>query len=304
VHGILRDADNHFRTALAAGFLAGDLNNTAIVAPRFAANSSAPGNQAGNCHDVMAEDEANWICDPQRTDSWRSGGTDLGGDKLSSFAFMDEILHRLARKDLFPNLRTIVVAGHSAGGQFVTRYEMLNQVHDGLGVAVSYIVSNPSTYAYVDDLRPTAGALPTTVSAGAPGYSPPASSTPGVAFVPYADARNCGGFNLWPYGLKGRTGYSSELTDEQVTKQLVSRPVTYLLGEVDILPLGVFDGSCPAMAQGATRLARGLAFSRYVKEMYGAQHKTVVIPYCGHSARCMFTSDFALPLMFPNDEKR
>jgi hypothetical protein len=57
------------------------------------------------------------------------------------------------------------------------------------------------------------------------------------------------------------------------------------------------------MAQGATRLARGLAFSRYVKEMYGAQHKTVVIPYCGHSARCMFTSDIALPLMFPNDEK-
>jgi hypothetical protein len=29
-----------------------------------------------------------------------------------------------ARKDVFPNLNSIVVAGHSAGGQFVIRYEM------------------------------------------------------------------------------------------------------------------------------------------------------------------------------------
>ena len=42
VHGILRDADNHFRTALAAAFLADALNDTIIVAPRFASNSSAP----------------------------------------------------------------------------------------------------------------------------------------------------------------------------------------------------------------------------------------------------------------------
>src|SRR5450631_3871167 len=45
VHGINRDADNHFRTVLAAAFLAGALNNTLIVSPRFASNSSAPGNQ-------------------------------------------------------------------------------------------------------------------------------------------------------------------------------------------------------------------------------------------------------------------
>src|SRR5438034_2131062 len=45
VHGCInRDADNHFRTVLAAAFLAGALNNTVIVSPRFASNSSAPGN--------------------------------------------------------------------------------------------------------------------------------------------------------------------------------------------------------------------------------------------------------------------
>src|SRR6516225_1570953 len=40
VHGINRDADNHFRTALAAAFLANALNDTLIVVPRFASNSS------------------------------------------------------------------------------------------------------------------------------------------------------------------------------------------------------------------------------------------------------------------------
>jgi pimeloyl-ACP methyl ester carboxylesterase len=299
VHGINRDADNHFRTALAAAFLAGSLNDTVIVAPRFASNSSAPGNQTGNCRDALAPDEANWICEAQRPDTWRSGGSTLGAGKLSSFAFMDEILRSLARKQVFPNLKMIVVAGHSAGGQFVMRYEMLNQVHDSLGVPVSYVVSNPSSYAYVDNLRPTTSALPTTVSATAPGYNPPATSSAPPPFVPYADAANCAGYDAWPYGLKGRPGYSSGLTDAQVTNQLAARPVTYLLGEADILPLGVFDTSCPATAQGPTRLGRGLAFSKYVREHHGALHNTVVVPFCSHSARCMFTSDVALPLIFP-----
>ena len=58
VRGILRDADNHFRTALAAAFLANGLDDTMIVAPRFASNSSAPGNEVGSCRDALAADEA------------------------------------------------------------------------------------------------------------------------------------------------------------------------------------------------------------------------------------------------------
>jgi hypothetical protein len=201
---------------------------------------------------------------------------------------MDEIVRRLAHKDVFPNLKSVVVAGHSAGGQFVIRYEMANQVHDSVGVPISYVVSNPSTYPYVDGLRPTSTALPTTIAAAAPGFIPAAPAVPPPAFVPYADAKNCAGYDTWPYGLTSRIGYAA-------------RRVTYLLGEADILPLGVFDTSCPATAQGPTRLARGLAFGRYVKEHHGgANHNTVVVPFCGHSARCLFTSDLALPLIFPN----
>ena len=95
-------------------------------------------------------------------------------------------------------------------------------------------------------------------------------------------------------------GYASRISESQLQSQLTQRAVTYLLGEADILPLGVFDTSCPAMAQGPTRLARGLAFGRYVNEKLGAHHDTIVVPFCGHSARCLFTADVALPLIFPD----
>ena len=287
VHGINRDADNHFRTALAAAFLAGALND----------------NENGNCADALATDEANWICETMRPDTWRSGGPVVEGgvinDKLTSFDFVDEIIRRLARKDVFPHMKAIVVAGHSAGGQFVQRYEMSNQVHDSAGVPISYVVSNPSSYAYVDDLRPTTSALPITVAAIAPGFTPPLPKTPPPAFVPYSDAKNCTAYGNWPYGLKNRIGYAARLTEDQLKEQLATRPVTYLLGEADIFPLGVFDTSCPALAQGPTRLGRGLAFARYMNEQQGAHHNTVVVPFCSHSQRCMFTSDLALPLIFP-----
>lgn len=300
VHGINRDADNHFRTVLAAAFLAGALDDTVIIAPRFASSSSAPGNESGDCHDPLAPNEANWICQAQRPDTWRSGGPEIGPatekDKVTSFDFADEIIRRLAQKDIFPNLKKIVVAGHSAGGQFVMRYEMSSPVPDSARIPISYVVANPSSYAYLDTLRPTANALPATI---APGFTPPVPATPPAPFVPFSDAKNCTGYNNWPYGLKNRSGYAARINDDQLQKQLVNRSVTYLLGEVDILPLGIFDTSCPAMAQGTTRLARGLAFGKYVKEIYGAQHATVVVPFCSHSARCMFTADITLPLIFP-----
>jgi hypothetical protein len=78
-------------------------------------------------------------------------------------------------------------------------------------------------------------------------------------------------------------------------KQLAERSVVYLLGEIDILPLGGFDGSCPAMAQGPTRLARGEAFAKYVNEKYAAKHEVKIVHLCGHNARCMFTAKTRCP---------
>jgi pimeloyl-ACP methyl ester carboxylesterase len=269
VHGAGRDTDVYFRTGLAAAFLANALDNTIVIAPRFASSNDR------GCTDKLDVNEVNWPCNG---DSWRSGGVALNNQNLTSFDFMDAILRKLARKEIFPNLKAIVLTGHSAGGQFVTRYEMANKVHDALSIPLTYVVANPSSYAYVDPDRP----------AGA-----------NNELRPFGDARNCTTYDSWPYGLKNRTGYTATIPDDQLRKQLASRPVTYLLGEIDILPLGGFDGSCPAMAQGPTRLARGQAFGAYVNAKYKATHKVMVVPLCGHNARCMFTSDPALGVLFP-----
>ena len=295
VHGAGRDADNYFRTATAAAFLAGALDDTLVIAPRMASNAGQ------GCQDKLAENEVNWNCN-----SWRSGGPAASSDKITSFDFLDEILRKVARKEVFPNLRAIVVAGHSAGGQGLNRYEMSNQVHDKLGVPVSYVVANPSSYAYPDSGRP--GESSWTVSSRAPGYVPApgegggrggrGNPTPG-GLRNFGEGRNCTTYDQWPYGFKNRTGYSASESDDQLKQQLASRPTTYLLGELDVLPLGGFDGSCSAMAQGPTRLARGLAFVKYVSEALGGHPTVEVVPECGHNARCMFTAESALPWIFP-----
>ena len=290
VHGAGRDADNYFRHVLAAAFLADALENTLIISPRFASNDG------GSCRDTLAANELNWNC---ARDTWRTGGAAIDNAKITSYDVADEILRKLARKEMFPNLKNIVIAGHSAGGQFATRYEMSNQVHDSLGVPITYVVSNPSSYAYLDNLRPSPSALPANIAAAAPGYIAPMPAKPPAPFVAFSDARNCTTYDNWPYGLQNRNGYSARLSDDQLKKQLAARPVTYLLGGLDILPLFGFDSSCSAMAQGTTRLARGLAYAKYVNERYGAQHKTIVVPSCGHNARCMFTADPVLQLLFP-----
>jgi hypothetical protein len=141
--------------------------------------------------------------------------------------------------------------------------------------------------------------LSANVAAAAPGYHAGPPAKPPAPYAEYSDASACTTYDQWPYGMRDRNGYAARLPDEQLRKQLVERPTTYLLGELDILPLYGFDSSCSAMAQGPTRLARGLAFVRYVNEKYGAHHKTVTVPACGHNARCMFTHDLALPLIFP-----
>ena len=283
VHGTNRNADHYFDTAKAAAFLAGAIADTIVIAPHIVCGS-----------DKLEPNEINWPCGG---DSWRSGGMSTSHPALSSFDFVDEILRKLSKKNVFPNMKAIVVAGHSAGGQFVNRYEMSNRVHETLGVAVSYVVANPSSYAWPAATRP----LPVDDAA-------PANAVAGwnvetvhanITFGPF-DAAKAPGYDRWPAGLTNRTGaYTARQTDEQLKQQLVSRPTTYLLGQVDTLPLGGFDSSPAAMAQGATRRARGEAFAKFVNEVLGAKHTIMIVPECGHNDRCIYTTDSVLPVVFP-----
>ena len=119
-------------------------------------------------------------------------------------------------------------------------------------------------------------------------------------YGPFNNAASCAGYNTWPFGLEKRTGgYTAKTSDDQLRKQLVSRPTTFLLGQVDTLPLGGFDSSCGAMAQGPTRRARGEAYVKYISEKFGARHPIMIVDECGHNNRCVYTTDNVLPVIFP-----
>ena len=286
VHGADRNADHYFATATAAGFLAGALGNTIIIAPHFIAGRDTP--------------QANEVVWPNRGDTWRSGGMSPSNPTLSSFDLTDEILRKLADKKTFPNLTRIVVAGHSAGGQFATRYEMANKVDGTLGgVTISYVVANPSSYAWPAAVRPepVGNADPATAVTEALGESAEKVNAQ-FTYGPF-DSTKAPNYDRWPAGLEHRTGYTAQMTDDQLKKQLADRPTTYLLGQVDVLPLGGFDSSPSAMAQGPTRRARGEAFFKYVTDSLGAKQRAISFPECGHNDRCIYTSEVVLPVIFP-----
>lgn len=274
VHGQGRNAGDYFRTAVAAAFLAGRLDDTLVISPRFAVNDGR------SINDALGEGEVSW-------GAWRGSEPSLTDPKLSSFDLPDEILKLLARKNVFPNLNSIVVAGHSAGGQFVHRYAAASRVAGTIAVPVRFVVSNPSSYLYLGPER-LAPSATCSEKGGCTGE-----------FVPYAEGRNCTTFNRYLYGLSDRRGYTESLTDDQLKSQLAKRDVTYLLSELDTLPIAGFDSSCPAMAQGPNRLARGIAYWNYIRSRFQAEHKLIIVPLCGHNARCVFTSDPALNLVFP-----
>jgi len=285
VHGTGRNADHYFLTSILAAFLAGAINDTVVIAPHMIDGT-----------DKADANEIAWQT------SWRTGGPARDNAALSSFDFVDEILRTLAKKSVFPNLKHIVVTGHSAGGQFANRYAMANKVHDTLGVDVTYVVANPSSYAWPDAVRPLPqdDADPVAAKDGW-NYMPNADPLPPhtrFTFGPF-DAAKAPNYNNWPAGFENRTGYTAQLTNEQLRKHLIERPTTFLVGQVDTLPLGGFDSSATSMAQGPTRRARGEAYVKYVNEVLGAKHRIFVVSECGHNDRCMFTTGKVLPFIFP-----
>jgi pimeloyl-ACP methyl ester carboxylesterase len=149
-----------------------------------------------------------------------------------------------------------VLAGHSAGAQFTQRYAMF-----GAQTIDRYVVCNPSSFCYPDTRRP-------------------ASVTACVK-----------SFNRYKYGLDYRTGYVATLTPVQAVARYLSRTVTVANGDQDTVDNGDLDESCPAMAQGRTRLERGRAFTDHLKASYPpAPHSYVVVPGVGHSSTAMFAS--------------
>lgn len=205
-----------------------------------------------------------------------------GPAPVSSFEAIDAILTRLADRTLFPHLKTVVVAGHSGGGQVVERYAVVGKGEAALaakGVHVRYVVANPSSYVYFSADRP----LP----AGGTG--------------PFADAAACPAFNHWKYGFEAPPPYVAGMTVAALESRFVARDVIYLLGTADIDPNHpALDKSCAGEAEGPYRLARGHAFFAYLQARHptGLAHRLWEVPGVAHDGGKMLGSACGLAALF------
>ena len=261
LHGRLRNADVYYRSALSAQAAAGNAGKaTIMIVPQFLAEVDIE-----RWH--LPPDMLRWSLE-----GWEGGEPALGPTSASSFDALDAILARVADRNIFPNLKQVVVAGHSGGGQVVQRYAIAGKGEAKLSrqhIDIRYVVANPSSYAYFSKERP----------------------------VP-AIAASCAGYDNWKYGMDGRPAYLADVTPAALEQRYVDRDVIYLLGTLDTKPAA--DKSCMGEAQGPSRYARGHAYAdAMAKRNHGTpNHRVWDVAGVGHDGDKMLTSKCGLAALF------
>jgi hypothetical protein len=207
------------------------------------------------------------------------GGTDF---RISAYTVLENIISSLCEKKVFPNVKSIVILGHSAGGQLVNRFAASNVVEDDTakpaGVAIKYIVMNPSSYLYFSPKRRVEGSKRQ--------FEVPGANT--LAENP--------GYDNYGYGLQKLYAYHRHkgLTPEKIRRQYSSRNVVHMLGRKDNVADSSMSKHPSAMLQGENRLERGRIYFSHLLEEFGPKiedhQKLVIIRGVGHSGRGMMMS--------------
>lgn len=187
---------------------------------------------------------------------------------VTSFDLMDHIVGLLSDKNNFPNLKEIVLTGHSAGGQLVQRYAGGTDIDTKYAhVNFRFVVANPGSYMYLSQNRPVKLRV------------------------------NCGQ-NDYKFGLDNRNEYMDRINKQKLIAQYTARQVIYFLGEADNVAEGI-DQTCPAQYQGKTRIERGKLFKAQLdKENPGHKHIIQTVPGVGHTQYGMYTSEIGQKLLF------
>lgn len=270
IHGTGRNADDYYNRILEPARSVRKAGETIIIAPQFLIEEDIVAHNLPG--DVLFWSNSGW----KQGDKSKDTNEHPRPARISAFAVVDTILSRLAQNNV--NLDIIVVAGHSAGGQFVNRYAagnaMESVLEDNYGIHVRYIVANPSSYLYFDNERRVGGTLDQ-------------FTVPNTRCFEYDD---------YKYGLSDLNSYMGAVGAAKIKAQYSQRDVVYLLGADDNDPnASSLDKTCPAMLQGNHRLERGKIYYNYLKYFFGGAieniHAQAILPGIGHSSTDVFASN-------------
>jgi len=258
LHGHPRDANKTFAAALHAVQQA--QADTLVIAPVFQVADPA------KCHTdgvpTAQPGELLWTCA-----SWIEGAAAQTG--VTSFAALDALLAELPQR--WPGLRSITIAGFSAGAQMVQHY--IGFAADApAGITLRYVVASPGSWLYFDPQRPV-------------------------------EVADCPRQNRWKYGtdaLPASLGRSA--TDARA--RYAQADIHYLAGALDSgTGPGTFskilDQSCAAQAQGPYRLQRAQAYAAYDRRQLAPQQQRSVtaVPGCAHDVACVWGAPEAQPAL-------
>ncbi|MEI9988401.1 MAG: hypothetical protein WDM86_00035 [Rhizomicrobium sp.] len=283
IHGYPRDANRTLDAGASAARRAGHASDTVVVAPLFQVAAPADkrcrysGNPAAQLGDVL------WSCA-----SWLDGGLATGGG-TTSFQALDKVVAGL--RERWPRLRTITVAGFSAGAQFVQRY--VGFARPPAGVHLRYVVSDPGTWLYFDQHRP----------APQGGWTDCDSASCRFAWRLVGASADCPRPNQWKYGTDGLPAVLGSSARE-ARARYAAADLAYLEGELDQgdgpgTYYGLLDKSCAAELQGPDRLRRGLAYAAYDGRFLSAGRPLTIVGGCAHDVTCVFPSKDARRALFP-----
>ncbi len=271
IHGARRNGLDYYEWGEKAVNAANKGNETLFISPQFNSEKDLEDHK----HDAS---HLFWV-----KNNWRIGDESVSSEKrkmdetFSSFSLVDSLIARACNKKLFPSLKKITIIGHSAGGQFVSRYVGMTPLPKRLsGYIFNFIVMNPSTYLYLDDRRPV-------------------QTDKGVTFVK-PDTAGCSSFNDYPRGMDKLNPYASIVGVDKIKQQFLKRDITYILGEKDVnMNDSSLDKTCEGNMQGRFRLERGQFYYEYI-QLYSPKkkiHQIAVVPDVAHDGDKMVNSKAA-----------
>lgn len=268
VHGSDHNPDDYLCCTLA---VSGASQKIWIIAPWFLPDGSrTPGLQ--------------WVEKGPISHTWRYGANAISSN-VSSYAVVDDII-TLALAHV-PLLDKIIVAGHSAGGQYVQRWALLTNAWTEQP-AMRAIVANPKSFCWLDARRILPNGLfqrPSQASVD----SCPSYNEWEWGFESSSNQHRLGGALYTPYkdaALLAAGGLSS-IVDRYNNN---SRDIVYLAGELDVEP----NDNCEGKLQGDHRRQRSENFFKSLQAIYGGtvplRHRRSVVKGAHHDHCLIFQS--------------
>ena len=234
-HGNLRNANldyctvvNQIQSSLSDRYL--------IIAPQFLIQ----GDNIFHDHHWIPSQPSNSKAIPIFTSrGWKEGSYNRNHRNLgpiSSYEILNAILFHLHNRSVFPNLKRITLFGFSAGAQMLQRFAFLSNDSFSSNISIQYLISNPSSYLYFNDLRPL-------YNHNGFGIPNPAwlrdewkYDSNNYTWIPHW-TNSCTHYNHWRFGLENLRGYAKDFSIKvnisEAIQSYARKNIVYIMGTND-----------------------------------------------------------------------